>query len=123
MTTAAPEKPKDKKDAKGPQAGQTGTLPLKGGKDGVTKGLDNKTVIAAPPDPKVVKAAEEHALRLEAAGKAADRANESGQDLLKAFQESKKARKVRIITDGGTYYFSPESLTKLKVERKKSVQR
>lgn len=116
MTPAAAAPPKD-----GAKNAQTGQLPLKGGKDGITKGLDNKTVIKSPEDPKVVKAAHEYALSLERVEKAKDEANEFAQALLDLFLDSKKARKVRVITDTKTYYFSTASLTKLVTEKKKSI--
>lgn len=126
-TPPAPVKGADPKDEKkdpakgGPAAGQTGALPLKGGKDGVTKTLDNKGVLKAPEDPKVVKAGHDYALALERVEKAKDEANEFAQKLLDLFLESKKARKVRVITDTKTYYFSTASLTKLVTEKKQSV--
>lgn len=118
---AAAKKDEKKTAVSGPGKGQTGDLGLKGGKDGVTKGLDNKTVIKAPEDPKAIAAGKEYALALERVEKAKEEANEKAQVLLDIFLGSKKARKVRIITDTKTYYFSTESLTRLTTEKKQSV--
>lgn len=99
----------------------TGDLPLKGGKDSVTKGLDGKTVIKSPEDPKVVAAANEYAKALDRMENLRQEANEKGQVLLELFLGSKKVRKVRVITDAKTYYFSTATLTKIVTEKKQSV--
>lgn len=119
---------KTKKDPKWPQSEKkpgepthTATLPLNGEKCGVTKGLDNRTTIMAPPDPKVVEAAQAFADACDKCDKAKDFANEKGQVLLDLFLKSKKARKVKVVTEARTYYFSTASLTKLVTEKKQSV--
>jgi hypothetical protein len=119
MTTATPAAPKSAVPEKNPtKPGETGKLPLKGGKEGVTRSLDNKEVIKSPPDPKVVKAAESLAGVLDRRAKIDKEAQDAGQALLKAFDESKKAKKVRIVGEVKTYWFSKATLSKLVIEKK-----
>lgn len=117
QTLAAPEKAAEpKKDQKEPT--HTGKLPLKGGKTGVTKSLDNKEVIKSPPDPKVVKAAEVLAGILDRKAKLEKEGQDAAQALLKAFDESKKAKKCRVVGEAKTYWFSKATLSKLVIEKK-----
>jgi len=122
MTTKAPTAAKtaDPKKDQAP-AGQTPSLPLKGGKEGTTKGLDNKTVIKSPPDPKVLTAAEKYADCLGAINGLNKKATELGEALLAAFDASKKERRIRIVRDAQTFTFYPGNIRKLIVEKKKAV--
>jgi hypothetical protein len=113
-TTAAPAA------SKKAEVPMTGKLPLEGGKDGITRTLDNKDVLKAPPDPKVKKVAEELATALDKQRKVALEAEDLGQALLKAFDESHKTKKIMVRGEMGTYWFSKQSLSKLKVEKKKA---
>lgn len=108
------------KEAKKDEAtkGSTGKLSLKGGKEGTTKSLDNKHVLKSPPDPKVVKAAEALAGILDRKAKLEAEGHDAAQNLLKAFDESKKAKKVRIVGEVKTYWFSKVALSKLVIEKK-----
>lgn len=122
-TPSAPVKPDaktDKKDEKKPEPpkGETGKLPLKGGKDGVTKTLDNKGVLTAPVDKKVLAAAEAYASILDRMAKTAKEGEIAAQELLKALDESKKAKKVRVVGEMKTYWFSKATLSKLVVQKK-----
>lgn len=116
---SAPEK-KDEKKPEGPKDGLTGKLPLKGGKDGVTKTLDNKDVLKAPADPKVVKAAEVLASILDRKAKITKEEEDASVALLDAFDKSKKAKKVRVVGETRAYFFSKATLCKLVVEKKKA---
>lgn len=128
MTTATPAAPAkaaapEKKDDKKPEAkkdGLTGKLPLKGGKDGVTKTLDNKDVLKAPADPKVVKAAEVLAGILDRKAKIVAEEEDASVALLDAFDKTKKARKVRVVGETRAYFFSKATLSRLVVEKKKA---
>lgn len=102
--------------------GSTGKLPLKGGKEGVTKSLDNKHVLKSPPDPKVVKAAEVLAGILDRKANIEKEGQDAAQNLLKAFDESKKAKKVRIVGEVKTYWFSKVALSKLVIEKKEASE-
>jgi hypothetical protein len=66
----------------------------------------------------VVKAAESLAGVLDRRAKIDKEAQDAGQALLKAFDESKKAKKVRIVGEVKTYWFSKATLSKLVIEKK-----
>jgi len=120
MTQAAPAANAAKKDEKKPETpkGETGKLPLHGGKDGITRTLDNKAVLKAPVDPKVKKAAEVLAGILDRKIAIDKEATEAGMILLKAFDESKKSKKCRIVGEKKTYWFSKGFVSKLVIEKK-----
>lgn len=117
--TAAVASKDTKKDAPKPSpAGQTIPAPLKGGKDGVTRTLDNKDVLKAPVDKKVLAAAEHYASILDRQAKTGKEAEVAAQELLKALDDSKKAKKVRVVGEMKTYWFSKATLSKLVVQKK-----
>ena len=119
MTTAAPAKPADKNDVKKESpAGQTIPAPLKGGKDGTTRTLDNKDVLKAPVDKKVLSAAEHLASILDRQAKIAKDGESAAQELLQAFDASKKSKKVRVVGEVKTYWFSKATLSKLVIQKK-----
>ena len=115
---AAPVKDAKKEDKKDSPTGQTIPAPLKGGKDGVTKTLDNKDVLKAPVDKKVLAAAEHYASILDRLAKTGKEGEIAAQELLKALDVSKKSKKVRIVGEMKTYWFSKATLSKLVVQRK-----
>jgi hypothetical protein len=111
--TAAPDAKKKSADVP-----TTGKLPLKGGKDGVTKTLDNKGVLKAPVDPKVKAAAEVYAKVLDKLIVLTKEADTASAALLDAFDRSHKTKTVRIVGEQKAYFFSKKTLTKLVVEKK-----
>ncbi len=111
-------KPEGKDAKKDSPTGQTIPAPLKGGKDGVTRTLDNKDVLKAPVDKKVLAAAEAYASILDRQAKTAKEGEAAAQELLKALDESKKAKKVRVVGEMKTYWFSKATLSKLVVQKK-----
>jgi len=97
-------------------------IPLKGGKDGVTKGLDGKTVIRAPVDPLIIERAKEYIMYFERAEDAREKANQAGQAILDLFRKMKTQRQAKVISDRRTYVFKPTETYKLLVEKTKTLQ-
>ena len=101
---------------------ETKELPgISNGKGGTQKSIDGKTVIKSPPDPLVLERAKEFIDAKEKIEDCKDRANEAGQNLLVAFQKSKKQRFVRVVTDRRAYNISARELYKLIVKGDKTV--
>lgn len=99
----------------------TGTLNLKGEKNGTTKGLDDKTILRSKPDPLVVERAKEHVENLEKIIRLKEKANATGEALRSALKKSKKARIVKINGELGSYVIEATELYKLMIKKDKTV--
>lgn len=130
MTKKAPAKTAGKKDEKKPApAGsavpQTGELGLTGGKEGVTKALDNSKTIKAPVPKELLAPAKLYAEALDRVDYHKDDARKKSEDLLEAFLKLEKKswpEKVRVDTDRKAHFFIPRDLFEIKHEAKSASE-
>lgn len=130
MTAASAEPAKtDKKDKKkdapkGAQVPKTGELGLTGGKDGVTKSLDNSKTIKAPVPKELQASAKAYAEALDRIDYHKEDAKKKSEALLDSFLKLGKDMppKVRVDTDRKAHFFIPEELFSIRHEKKSTSE-
>ncbi len=130
MTTKVPAKIAGKKDQKkeapkGAAVPKTGELELTGGKEGVTKALDNSKNIKAPVPKELLGPAKAYAEALDRIDYHKDDAKAKQEVLVDEFLKLEKDKwptKIRVNTDRKAHFFIPQDLFSIKHEAKSTSE-